>query len=481
MKNRSISMLATVAIAATLGVASTANAATLERAGDGAFVYQGGPAGVKLDVQQGYDGSSVVFYGSSLDTVTSFPADCTAQYDSSVVTCPNPVFVRVDLGDGDDHGQVSADVSFPVTLAGGSGRDWLEGNGAANTFDGGPGDDRLTGSAGDDVLRGGDGNDEIAGGAGRDVLDGGTGDDLLHPDGNEDPSADVVDGGPGTDTLDGDYSSRFASIASPVAITLAGGADDGRPGEGDDLRSIERIVLGVGGRVAGTDGADELLLRQVGAPSELTGGGGDDHLRGGDGADRIDGGSGADRIEGGYGDDTIVAGPGRDIVDADASGGDCGPLWCKLPYGNDTIDVRDGEVDSVTCGAGTDRVTADTVDTVAPDCEQVDRASGPSGSVAGTVAAPGKVRLIVAAWPRIATALTRGLTLRLTGVAAAKITLTARLDGKTVATGSARVSRGNATVRLRFTAAARKRLRGRRSLRLAISGAGLRTTIGLRR
>ena len=309
MKNRSISVLATVAIATTLGLASTANAATLDRAGDGALVYQGGPAGVKLDVQQGYDSSSVVFYGSSLDAVTRFPADCTAQYDSSVITCPGAVAVRADLGDGDDHGQVSADVSFPVTLAGGNGRDWLEGNGAANTFDGGPGDDRLTGSGGDDVLHGGDGNDEITGGAGRDLLDGGAGDDLLHPDANEDPSADVVDGGPGTDTVDGDYSSRFASVVSPVAITLAGGADDGRPGEGDDLRSVERVVLRVGGRVAGTDGADELLFSQVGTPSELTGGGGDDHLRGGDGADRIDGGSGADQIEGGYGDDTITADP----------------------------------------------------------------------------------------------------------------------------------------------------------------------------
>ncbi len=438
---------------------------------------------MKLDIQQGYDSSSVVFYGSSLDAVTRFPADCTAQYDSSVITCPGAVAVRADLGDGDDHGQVSADVSFPVTLAGGNGRDWLEGNGAANTFDGGPGDDRLTGSGGDDVLHGGDGNDEITGGAGRDLLDGGAGDDLLHPDANEDPSADVVDGGAGTDTVDGDYSSRFASVVSPVAITLAGGADDGRPGEGDDLRSVERVVLRVGGRVAGTDGADELLFSQVGTPSELTGGGGDDHLRGGDGADRIDGGSGADQIEGGYGDDTITAGPGRDIVNADAAAADCGPLWCKYPYGNDTIDVRDGEADSVTCGAGTDHVTADAADTIAPDCEQVDRAGGAAGSAAGAapVAGKGKVHLVAAAWPRLNTALARGLTVRLTGVNAANVALIARVDGKTVATGSARVSGGKTTVHLRFTAAARKRLHSKRSVRLTISGAGLTTTIALKR
>ena len=335
-----------------VGHRPAASAATLDRAGDGTLVYQGGAAGVKLDVQQGSDGTSVVFYGSSLDAVAPYPSGCTAQYDDSVVTCPGPAPVRVDLGGGDDHGQVSADVTFPVTIAGGDGRDWLEGNGAANTFDGGPGDDRLTGSGGDDVLRGGDGNDELTGGAGRDTLGGDAGDDLLHPDGNEDPSADVVDGGPGTDTVDGDYSSRFATSPSPVAITLAGGADDGRPGEGDDLRSVERVVLRVGGRVVGTDGPDELVLSQVGSPSELLGGGGDDRLQGGDGADRLDGGPGADAIDAGFGDDTITGGPGRDRISADLAGGDCGPAWCKLPYGNDTIDVRDGEQDSVTCGAG---------------------------------------------------------------------------------------------------------------------------------
>ncbi len=429
---------------------------------------------MKLDVQQGYDGSSVVFYGSSLDAVTRFPADCAAQYDASVITCPGPVAVRADLGDGDDHGQVSADVGFPVTLAGGNGRDWLEGNANANTFDGGPGDDKLTGSGGDDVLRGGDGNDEISGGAGRDTLDGGAGNDLLHPDANEDPSADVVDGGPGTDTVDGDYSSRFTSAVSPVAITLAGGADDGRPGEGDDLRSVERVVLRVGGHVVGTDGPDEIAFAQVGANSELVGAGGDDRLQGGDGADHLDGGPGADEIDGGYGDDTIVGGPGRDTISADLAGGDCGPLWCKLPYGNDTIDVRDGEIDSVTCGAGADRVTADPADVVAADCETIDRGSGAPVAQGPLVA--------VVRRARIASALAHGLTVRLTGVVAKKVALTARAGGRTVARGSARVSNGRATVRLTFTAAARARLRhGHGSLRLTITGAGVRATVTLRR
>ena len=41
--------------------------------------------------------------------------------------------------------------------------------------------------------------------------------------------------------------------------------------------------------------------------------------------------------------------------------------------GNDTINTRDGERDTVTCGPGRDRVRADRIDTVARDCEIVQR------------------------------------------------------------------------------------------------------------
>jgi Ca2+-binding RTX toxin-like protein len=41
--------------------------------------------------------------------------------------------------------------------------------------------------------------------------------------------------------------------------------------------------------------------------------------------------------------------------------------------GSDTILLRDGTVDTVTCGAGNDLVVADTVDAVAANCERVIR------------------------------------------------------------------------------------------------------------
>jgi Ca2+-binding RTX toxin-like protein len=248
------------------------------------------------------------------------------------------------------------DAAIPVTYVAGPGDDLIETGDGADTLDGGPGHDRLRSGGGADVLVGGEGNDELDGYEGADRLDGGEGDDLLHPDHYERASADVVDGGPGVDRIESDWSTRLLDDPEPpVAITLGGGADDGRPGEGDDIRGVERLILSKGGRVVGTDAAEYVKLHQVGDAGELVGAGGDDELRGGDGRDTIDGGPGADLLDGGFGDDAITGGPGRDTISADLAGGDCGPLWCKYPFGNDTVDARDGEVDSISCGAGTDR------------------------------------------------------------------------------------------------------------------------------
>lgn len=111
---------------------------------------------------------------------------------------------------------------------------------------------------------------------------------------------------------------------------------------------------------------------------DLRGLGGADELRGGDGPDAIDGGAGPDVLDGGFGDDVITGGPGADRISADLAGGDCGPLWCKEPSGNDVVQARDGEADSITCGPGTDRAVVDRVDTVAPDCETVETVSEPA-------------------------------------------------------------------------------------------------------
>jgi hypothetical protein len=77
---------------------------------------------------------------------------------------------------------------------------------------------------------------------------------------------------------------------------------------------------------------------------------------------------------------------------------------------------------------------------------------------------------------RLAAALARGITVRVTGAPGDRVTLTARSVGRAVATGSARLTAGSATVRLRFSASARKRLHHRRAaLGLVISGSGVRS------
>jgi len=81
-------------------------------------------------------------------------------------------------------------------------------------------------------------------------------------------------------------------------------------------------------------------------------------------------------LNGGYGNDTITGGPGQDTIQGDANSTTCG-YWsytCKIPFGNDVINARDGEVDNVDCGVGTDQAIVDTIDVVA-NCETVDGAA----------------------------------------------------------------------------------------------------------
>jgi hypothetical protein len=475
-----LAMLLAVAIPA------GASAATVVRQGDGTLVYTAtGSVKNHVGVQVADDDSTITFYTGSGDPMNA-PSGCTPSdfYGGDVVTCTMPTAVRVELGAGNDDAYASDGIPVPVTLSGGPGADWLDAADEPGILDGGAGEDRLVGGESGDVLRGGDGNDTIEGKDGGDRIDAGAGDDLLAPDGYEHANADVVDGGPGLDRIEGDYSSRFSDTDPPVAITFGGGADDGRPGEGDDLRSVEKVWLNVGGTFTGTDGADEFRLSQVGTPSTMTGGGGDDRLRSGDGPDRLDGGAGNDSVDGGFGDDELIGGPGRDTISGDLAGGDCGPLWCTYPYGNDTIQARDGEVDSITCGAGTDTVNADAQDVVAPDCEHVARGGAGSAASGSTPAsakrAGGKVAL--KGHPRLAKALRSGFSVRVTGAKAGqRVKLTATRAGKLVARGSARARGTTVTVKLRFTKAGRKALKRKRAATLVVNGGTVRGTVTLRR
>jgi Ca2+-binding RTX toxin-like protein len=480
-------LLLTAIGCAALALPGAASAATITEDG-GKLVFKSGDGEIYSGSLQSYEeGAKITFYtGSSTAKVTSAPDSCEI-FDYGAVTCPTPSAVEYVLADGDDWYTTSSDLpkSLTVKVEGNGGDDRLEGYELNETLIGGDGDDTLHGSEGDDVLDGGAGNDKLSGYSGRDRLTAGEGNDTLYPDGYESPAQDVVDGGPGIDTIESDYGTRDPDdFEPPVDITLGGGANDGRPGENDDLQGIERLILSdPGGKVVGSDAAEYVKLHQVSQNGELVGNGGDDELRAGDGADKVDGGAGNDKLDGGFGDDTIVGGPGRDNISADLAGGDCGPLWCKYPYGNDVVEARDGEQDSIACGAGEDKVIADAIDTIAADCEQVDAQRGPVGptpnpnnDVVDPQQPVGAV-LRNAGPTKLRSALRKGLKVTVGGVPAGT-KVVAKAKGKTVASGK---TNGRGVAKLRFTKAAKRSLARKRTVKLTIVVGAARETLTLTR
>jgi Ca2+-binding RTX toxin-like protein len=314
------------------------------------------------------------------------------EYDPDRVYCPVPAGgVIVEGGEGNDTLSLFSDwdPNVPAKLYGGPGKDNLQDQynlaGVKQYLDGGAGDDVLKGYVGSDVLIGGDGNDELNGGEGDDELRGGAGNDLMYGDlYGQDWGADILDGGEGFDTGDAWYIPTSDANNPPVHITQDGKADDGRDGENDNVTSVEKLETNApSGTFNGTEGDDEIVTRSQDHSRELNGLGGNDKLEGGYGTEKIDGGAGADAINGGYGHDTITGGPGADVINGDG-GSYCS--WygsCNVPFGNDTIYARDGEVDQIECGVGEDTVEADANDVVAESCEKVDKAGGSGGGSGG--------------------------------------------------------------------------------------------------
>ncbi len=272
------------------------------------------------------------------------------------------------LGNFDDHLTATGGVRVNLQSAGG-GADVISGGFNGDYFEGGPGDDTLLGNNGTDTLIGGDGGDLLQGGggadgirgdgslifaspgAGDDTIDGGPGDDVIS-DYTADVTRDDTRGGDGRDRV---YYSSFScfgdgphyvysSRTSGVTVDLDDVADDGAPGEGDNVHSDVEDVDGTAREDTLTGDGDANVLSGMAGPDTLRGGDGDDRLEGlhapcnvvdvetlmGDAGDDLDGGAGADTVNGSLGDDTVRA--------ADAT--------------QDTID----------CGKETDTLFADAID-----------------------------------------------------------------------------------------------------------------------
>jgi Ca2+-binding RTX toxin-like protein len=125
-----------------------------------------------------------------------------------------------------------------------------------------------------------------------------------------------VDGEAGADVMDAQtvaYDGRTAG----VQVTLDGVANDGEPGEGDDVRSTAGFIRGGEGAdqlTAGPAHAAAVSLTGNGGADRLLGGSAADFLVGGPGDDRLDGSAGDDRLDGGAGGDEVRGGDGRDEV-----------------------------------------------------------------------------------------------------------------------------------------------------------------------
>jgi peptidoglycan/xylan/chitin deacetylase (PgdA/CDA1 family) len=130
------------------------------------------------------------------------------------------------------------------------------------------------------------------------------------------------------------------------------------------VAAVALSLLGVASGVAavkkGSTGPDSLL----GTPraDTITGLAGGDSLYGKSGADKLAGGPGDDRLRGDGGQDKLMGEAGDDLLLA-----------------------KDGAVDKVDCGPGTDDIAVvDPVDLVSTDCEQkVGQAEEPLSAVAG--------------------------------------------------------------------------------------------------
>jgi Ca2+-binding RTX toxin-like protein len=300
-------------------------------------------------------GSTLTFTaasGEANDTDIVYEGTVTSIVDRAVTVTPgagchatNPNWVicdgtldtfNINMGDGNDYVLMWGYPGGQVTINGGTGADTIRDYQDTADVQGGSGnDDIMDTGGGGDSLKGGDGNDTISGGGEEGSIDGQAG-------------SDVLGGG------NVDYSSR----TNPVTVTSDGLADDGEPGENDNVLE--------GSTVIGGSGADHLTN---GSAATLHGGGGNDVLHGGEQDDWLDGGPGADVMDGEGGVDYAdyrarTNGVNVTLADTLANDGEPGENDQVLDMegifggsGNDTLSGSNGD-NFLWPGAGNDTVNA---------------------------------------------------------------------------------------------------------------------------
>ena len=211
--------------------------------GTGADVLLGGSGGDRLfggpgdDVLYGGPNRDVFDCGPGADTVyrvrsSSSERSSTARRDAFVSRAAGCERV-IDSDPTADFALTDRlGTSRPDAIAGGPGRELLQGKGGGDRLFGGGGDDELEGDGavgqGPDLLMGGSGNDRLAGRAGHDRLFGDARSASAGPPGTDELAGgagrDLAVGGPGGDLLLGAYDGdRILAGAGNDVISLLGG------------------------------------------------------------------------------------------------------------------------------------------------------------------------------------------------------------------------------------------------------------------
>jgi hypothetical protein len=168
---------------------------------------------------------------------------------------------------------------------------------------------------------------------------------------------------------EGNDTVNFSTIAKNTYVDAGTGNDSVLAGSATDT------LTGGAGKdtLKGGEGADR--INGFGTNDQLFGEGGDDRIYGGDHDDYIDGGGGIDRLWGDAGNDTlagasgadkIYGGIGNDFITGGSSNdllvGEAGNDQLFGNDGNDTFDTKDGSIDTLNGGNGTDSAAVDSND-----------------------------------------------------------------------------------------------------------------------
>jgi Ca2+-binding RTX toxin-like protein len=481
-----IASLSILVLLATPGLAHAATQVRVEHVqGLDLVVATDEDSGATIDTTLGVDQTDGPFVAVQNAGGATPGAECQT-VSATVVACPGTFDAVVVFGNGGNdtitmdliadgvpalHGEAYGDAGNDTLKAPPDFRDVPQ---PETYIEGGIGNDTIVSGNGTDELQGGDGNDTMQSFEGSDTVRGEAGNDSVSA-GKEEPdanAADEVDGGSGFDTIpdvDADYNRGFDD---DVSVTVDGQANDGEPGEGDNVIAVEKLrVVADRATVLGSNAADNFFVEAN--ASTIRGLGGNDRLVAYDGNDSLEGGDGDDYLEGGFGNDVLDGGAGVDQFMGDRIESNV------IAIGNDQIRARDGNAEQVDCGIGSDTAQVDASDVVAASCESVDRGVIPLRTDGQVVGGPGKPKVLGKL--RVRAIASKGLAIRISCPAACAVTAELRVTRATarkLRLGRSRVlargrktlrSAGNARLTLKVVRKARKRFKRLRRVKVTLT------------